>query len=254
MEELTDRHAIVTGGATGIGRAIAERLHAEGARVTVMARDETRLQAMCQAFPGMQYQVLDVTDEASVQQAFKAAELASGAVSVLVNNAGSARTAPFARTSAAQWQQMLDVNLTGVFHCIQAALPSLTQGDYGRLINIASTSGLKGYAYTAAYTAAKHGVIGLTRVLALELTNTHTTVNAICPGFTNTDIVSEAISNIVSKTGRTEAEALAELVKHNPQKRLIEPEEVAAQVVWLCSDAARSVNGQALVLAGGEIM
>lgn len=254
MQELTDRHAIVTGGATGIGRAIAERLHAEGARVTLMARDEARLQALCQQFPGMRYQVADVTDEASVQQAFRAAEQQAGPVAVLVNNAGAARTAPFARTSSAQWQQMLDVNLTGVFHCIQAALPSLTQGDYGRLITIASTSGLKGYAYTAAYTAAKHGVIGLTRVLALELAGTAVTANAICPGFTHTDIVSEAISNIVSKTGRSEAEALAELVRHNPQQRLIEPDEVAAQVIWLCSHGARSVNGQALVLAGGEIM
>jgi NAD(P)-dependent dehydrogenase (short-subunit alcohol dehydrogenase family) len=184
--------------------------------------------------------------------------LAFGPVDVLINNAGQALSQPFAKTDLHLWQQMLNVNLTGTYLCIQAALPDLlsagAQGKAARIVNIASTAGLKGYAYVSAYAAAKHGVIGLTRSLALELARKGVTVNAVCPGFTETDIVRESIANIVAKTGQTESQAREALVAHNPQKKMIEPDEVAQAVMWLCADAAASVNGQSIAVDGGETM
>jgi NAD(P)-dependent dehydrogenase (short-subunit alcohol dehydrogenase family) len=177
---------------------------------------------------------------------------------VLINNAGQALSQPFAKTDLKLWHQMLSVNLTGTYLCIQAALPDLlaagAQGKAARIVNIASTAGLKGYAYVSAYAAAKHGVIGLTRSLALELARKGITVNAVCPGFTETDIVRDSIANIVAKTGQTEAQAREALVAHNPQKKMIQADEVAQTVMWLCTEAASSVNGQSIAVDGGETM
>ena len=175
-------------------------------------------------------------------------------VTILVNNAGGVETAPVAKTSMALWQQMIAVNLTGAFLCTRAVLKEVSQAPSGRIIMIASTSGLKGYAYTGAYAAAKHGVIGLTRTLALELASTGATANAICPGFADTELVQRSLSAVTAKTGKSAEDVLAQFVRDNPQKRLIKPEEVAATALWLCDPLSGSVNGQAIAVAGGEVM
>ena len=251
--DLSGHHAVVTGGGTGIGAAIARALHGAGTKLTIMGRRLDPLQAVAQSLPGTQVIAIDVTDEDSVNDAMARAS-AFAAVSILVNNAGGAETAPLAKTSLALWQQMIAVNLTGTFLCTRALLSSISAAQHGRIINIASTSGLKGYAYTGAYAAAKHGVIGLTRTLALELAKTTATANAICPGFANTELVQRSLDVVVDKTGKSREEALSQFVRDNPQKRLIEPEEVAATVLWLCDPRSGSVNGQSIALAGGEVM
>lgn len=257
MDTLTGKHAVVTGASRGIGLAIARALLAQGARVTLMARDAAALEAAAAdlgggsgAGRGVAWQTLDVTDPASVAEAFARA----GPADILVNNAGQAASSPFMRTDAAMWQRMLDVNLTGAFHCIQAALPAMLDAGWGRIVNVASTAGLTGYRYVAAYCAAKHGLVGLTRALALELAAKGITVNAVCPGYTETDIVQEAVANIVRKTGRTDSQARADLAAANPQGRLVQPEEVAHAVAMLCMPAAAAMNGQAIAVAGGEVM
>jgi NAD(P)-dependent dehydrogenase (short-subunit alcohol dehydrogenase family) len=175
-------------------------------------------------------------------------------VDILVNNAGQAASAPFGRTDDALWQRMLDVNLTGAYHCIQAALPGMVDAGWGRIVNVASTAGLTGYRYVAAYCAAKHGLVGLTRALALEVAGRGVTVNAVCPGYTETDIVADAVANIVRTTGRSEEQARAGLAAANPQGRLVRPGEVAHAVAWLCMPGAAAMNGQAIAVAGGEVM
>lgn len=251
METLAGKHTVVTGASRGIGLAIARSLLARGARVTLMARDAAGLDAAARELGGgVAWQTVDVTDAASVAQAFALA----GTVDILVNNAGQAASSPFMRTDAATWQRMLDANLTGAYHCIQAALPSMLAAGWGRIVNVASTAGLTGYRYVAAYCAAKHGLVGLTRALALELAAKGVTVNAVCPGYTETDIVQDAIANIVRKTGRAEEEARAELASNNPQGRLVQPDEVAHAVAMLCMPAASAMNGQAIAVAGGEVM
>jgi NAD(P)-dependent dehydrogenase (short-subunit alcohol dehydrogenase family) len=251
MKTLTGKHAVVTGASRGIGLAIARALLAEGARVTLMARDPAALEtAAAELGAGAAWQQIDVSDASSVAAAFARA----GAADILINNAGQAASAPFMRTEAALWQRMLDVNLTGAYHCIQAALPAMLDAGWGRIVNVASTAGLTGYRYVAAYCAAKHGLVGLTRALALELAAKGVTVNAVCPGFTETDIVQEAVANIVRKTGRSEAQARAELSAANPQGRLVQPDEVAHAVAMLCMPAAAAMNGQAIAVAGGEVM
>ena len=196
---------------------------------------------------------MDVTDEASVEAAMAEAR-ARAPISILVNNAGGAETAPLSKTSTALWQQMIAVNLTGAFLCTRAVLGEVSAAQDGRIITIASTSGLKGYAYTGAYAAAKHGVIGMTRTLAFELAQTSATANAVCPGFADTELVQRSLDNVTRKTGMTREAALAEFIRDNPQKRLIRPEEVAAAVLWLCDPLSGSVNGQAIAIAGGEAM
>ncbi len=252
--QLQGKHAVVTGGGRGIGAAIADSLTAAGAKVTIMGRNMAVLQEKAECLPGCYAVVCDVTDEAMVKSAFEAAVEAHGAVDILVNNAGAAVSKPFLKTDQAHLQQMLDINLIGPYLCIQSVMEKMIDKGSGRIINIASTAALKGYRYVTAYGAAKHAVLGLTRSLALEVATKGVTVNAVCPGFTNTDIAREAIKNIMSKTGRTEEQAIAELAIYNPQKRLIEPKEVAASVLWLCGDNATSITGQAITVAGGEIM
>jgi NAD(P)-dependent dehydrogenase (short-subunit alcohol dehydrogenase family) len=185
---------------------------------------------------------------------FARAARRAGRVDILVNNAGQAASAPFGKTDAALWRRMLDVNLTGTFHCTQAALPAMLEAGWGRVVNVASTAGLVGYRYVAAYVAAKHGVVGLTRALALEVAARGVTVNAVCPGYTETDMVREAIANIVAKTGRDEQQARAGLAAGNPQQRLVQPEEVANAVAWLCLPESAAMTGQAIAVAGGEVM
>ena len=249
------RHALVTGGGSGIGAAIALALVEAGLQVTITGRRLDVLQSLVARHPEqMQAVVADVADAQAVARAFAQAKLQFGPIQVLVNNAGQAQSAPFGKTDAALWQQMLSVNLTGTFHCTQAALPDMVAAQWGRVVNVASTAGLAGYAYVAAYCAAKHGVVGLTRALAVEYAKKGITVNAVCPGYTETDILRASIANVMAKTGRSEDEARASFSAGNPQGRLVQPDEVADAVRWLCGDAAASVTGQSIAVSGGEVM
>ncbi|OLP53119.1 3-hydroxyacyl-CoA dehydrogenase [Rhizobium rhizosphaerae] len=254
---LDGRHALVTGAGSGIGAAIARTLASAGARVTLAGRQREPLDALAEEIGEASFVAdgFDVTDAAAIARGLDAARAAFGPVSILVNNAGQAPSAPFEKTSAEMWNHVIGVDLTGVFQVTQAALPALkAHGEGARIINIASTAGLTGYAYVSAYCAAKHGVIGLTRALALELAKKGVTVNAVCPGFTDTPIIRRSIATIVEKTGRSAEEALAEFTRSNPQGRLVQPQEVADTVLWLASPGAGSVTGQAIAVAGGEIM
>lgn len=241
-------HVVITGGGTGVGAEVAQQFARAGYAVTIMGRTEATLQAQ-----GLSYQVCDVTDVASVAAAFDAARAQLGPITVVVANAGAATSVPFAKMTAADLTSMIDVNLGGVFNVWQAAFPDMKAAGTGRMIAIASTAGLKGYAYVSGYCAAKHGVVGLTRALAQELAATGITVNAICPGFIETPMLERSIANIVDKTGLTAEDAARSLTKGNPQRRFIQTDEIAGTALWLCSDAARSVNGQALSISGGEI-
>ncbi len=257
------RHALVTGAGSGIGAAVALALARAGHRLTLCGRSHEKLQAQAEALraqvpdAALLIAPMDVADAASVQAALAQAQSRFGPVHTLINNAGQAQSAPFARTDAALWQQMLDVNLSGTFHVTQAVLPGMldaaTQGEPGRIINIASTAGLQGYAYVSAYVAAKHGVVGLTKALALELARKNITVNALCPGYTETEIVQDAVRNIGAKTAQSEAQARQALAASNPQQRLVQPEEVAHSVLWLCGTGSGAINGQAIAIDGGEL-
>lgn len=245
-------HALVTGGARGIGREIASTLTRSGAIVTVLGRDRTALESVVAAGAARFAVVADVTDQAEVNAAVTEAT-AQQEIDILVANAGAAESALFAKSDAALFARMIDVNFMGAVHAIQAILPSMQNRLYGRLVVVASTAGLKGYAYASAYCAAKHAVIGLVRSLALELATTGVTVNAVCPGFTDTDLVAASIDNIMKRTGRSQTQAVAELTKHNPQGRLVTPAEVADAVLWLCGEGTSAVTGQAIAIAGGEV-
>lgn len=249
------RHALVTGGGQGIGAAVARAMVANGMRVTILGRRLHVVQAMAKTDPEHLFAVTaDVSDPGQVAAALTLAESRFGAVEILVNNAGQAQSAPFLKMDLTLWQQMLSVNLTGTMICSQAVLPAMLQSGWGRIVNVASTAGQIGYAYVSAYSAAKHGVLGLTKSLALEVATKGITVNAVCPGFTETDLVRESIDRVVAKTGRTLEQAMAEFVKTNPQGRLVQPEQVADAVLWLCSDGASAVTGQSISVSGGEVM
>jgi NAD(P)-dependent dehydrogenase (short-subunit alcohol dehydrogenase family) len=251
---LSNKHAVITGGGTGIGAAIAEALAADGARVTLMGRRLEPLKTTAASFKNAGIVSCDVTDTAKVAVAFAQAQDEFGRIDILVNNAGAADTAPFHKMDSRLWRRMMAVNLDGVFNCTRAVYEQMCKCGWGRIVNVASTAAVKGYAYVSAYCAAKHGVLGLTRALALEAANSGVTVNAVCPGYTDTEIVQNAVRNIVEKTGRSADEALSDLTGENPQGRLIQPFEVADTVAWLCRPQSAAITGQAIFIAGGEVM
>lgn len=255
MASMQQRHALVTGGGSGIGAAVVLALVDAGVNVTVLGRRAEALEAVVKHNPAqLQAVTADIADADQVAAAFARARERFGNVSILVNNAGQAESAPFLKTDAKQWQHMLEVNLTGTWLCTQAALPDMLAAKWGRVVNVASTAGLVGYAYVSAYCASKHGVIGLTRALALEVARKGVTVNAVCPGYTETDILRQSIANVVAKTGRSEKDARAEFAQGNPQGRIVQPAEVADTVRWLCGEGAASVHGQSIAVCGGEVM
>ncbi len=255
---LTGRHVVITGGGSGIGLAIAEALARRGADITIMGRNrpllDKRVGELAHFGTRVAAETVDVTDPTTIETAFSQANERLGKPSILINNAGIVRSAPFAKTNLAMWQEVMATDLTGAFLCIGQVLKGMVDGGFGRIVNIASTAGLTGIPYATAYCAAKHGMIGLTRALAREVAKTAVTVNAVCPGYTDTAVVKGALDNISSKTGRNRDDALAQLVSHNPQGRLIQPSEVAETVAWLCMPTSASITGQSILVAGGELM
>lgn len=250
---LDGRHALVTGGSRGIGAAIAEALAQAGARVTVLGRDRVALVDVAGRIGGRMV-AADVTDPAALNGAIDEAEVGFGPVDILVNNAGAAETGKFQTADDALWERMIALNLTSVVRATRRVLPGMLERDWGRIVNVASTAGLKGYAYASAYSAAKHAVIGMTRSLALETARTGVTVNAVCPGYTDTDLVRGSADRLAERTGKASDDLIAEMVAGNPQRRLIDPSEVARAVLWLADPASGSMTGQAIAVAGGEIM
>jgi NAD(P)-dependent dehydrogenase (short-subunit alcohol dehydrogenase family) len=249
---ISGKHALVTGGGSGVGRAIALVLAEAGIEVTICGRRDAELAKVADENDRIHAISADVTDEAAMTALYTQAEAARGPFDIVVANAGMAGSTPAHRTSLADWQRTLDVNLTGAFLTVKPALAGMAARKAGRIVFVASTAGLKGYAYVAPYVAAKHGVVGLMRALAAETAKSGVTVNAVCPGFVETDMLEASIQRIVEKTGRSVGEARASLASTNPQGRFIQPQEVAAAVLWLCGDAAASITGQTLSISGGE--
>jgi NAD(P)-dependent dehydrogenase (short-subunit alcohol dehydrogenase family) len=252
MRMIAGNHALVTGGGTGVGKAIALALADAGVDVTICGRRQAALDAVAKANSCIRAVTADVTDEGSMAELYETASSERGPFDIVIANAGMAGSAPAAKTTLANWQRTIDVNLTGAFLTVKPALAGMTERGAGRLVFIASVAGLKGYGYVAPYVAAKHGVVGLMRALAVELAKTGITVNAVCPSFVETDMLEESIQRIMQKTGRSEAQARASLMAANPQDRFVQPEEVATTVLWLCSEGAGSITGQAISVSGGE--
>jgi NAD(P)-dependent dehydrogenase (short-subunit alcohol dehydrogenase family) len=250
---LAGRHALVSGASRGIGAAVARELDALGARLTLLGRDRAALERTAAGLRDPCVVIADVADSAALATAVAGARAAAGPLAILVNNAGIAPSAPFLRTDAATWSETMRVNLEGTVALCREALPDMLALGWGRVVNIASTAGLHGYAYVSAYCASKHAVVGLTRALAMEFARKAITVNAICPGYVATELLERSIANIVDKTGCTPEAAAAQLRATNPQDRFVDPAEIAATVRWLCLPGAEAVTGQAIALAGGEI-
>ena len=252
---LAGRSAVVTGASRGIGAAIAEALAQQGTELALLGRNLAPLETLASRLPVRAVAIVaDVSDPDSIRTAFARVREQFPRIDILVNNAGQAQSAPFARTDFALWQSMLAVNLNGAFLCTREVWPAMVKQDYGRIVNIASLAGLTGLAYVSAYCASKHGLVGLTRALAREAAATAVTVNAVCPGYTETDMVKNAVANIVAKTGKTAEQARAAMAATNPQGRLIQPAEVANAVLWLCLPGSESITGQAIAIGGSEIM
>ncbi len=249
---LSGKHAFITGGGTGIGLAAARILAEQGVRLTLAARNFARVEEAASTLDAHPVS-LDVSNETSVEAAIDAARSRFGGIDILINNAGITPSAPLHKTTLAMWNEVLAINLTGAFLCTRAALPDMIERKWGRVVNVASIAGLMGDMYISAYCASKHGMIGMTRALAKEVARHGITANAICPGYVETDIVTRAAENIASKTKLNEEEARASLYAGNPQGRLIQPEEVASMIGWLCSDGAAATNGAALPISGGQI-
>ena len=253
MTELTGKHAVITGGGTGVGAAIALALAGVGATVTVSGRRQSALDEVARQSDNITTAICDVTDPENVATLFAGAIAAHGAVDIVVANAGAAESCPFAKESLERWQATLDVNLTGVFLTMQSGLAAMEGKGWGRIVTISSVAGLKGYGYIAAYCAAKHGVIGLTKSVAMEVAKTGVTVNAICPGYTDTPMLDRTLDNIMKKTGMSREDAAGVLLQQNPTGQFVTPEEVAEMTLWLCGPNSASITGQALSVSGGEV-
>jgi len=251
---LTGHHAVVTGAGSGIGRATAERLAEAGCQVTLVGRHIGRLNETADRVGDLAFAApADVTDPDMLAAAIEAGRDRFGPVDILINNAGAASSAPFLKTGVDDLRAMLALNLEAPAEAARLVLPGMLTRRWGRIVNVASTAGLKGYPYVSAYVAAKHGLVGLTRALALEVASKGVTVNAVCPGFTETELVAKSVASIIARTGRTEEEARTALAASNPQGRLITPDEVAQTIVWLCGEGASGINGAAVPVAGGEL-
>jgi NAD(P)-dependent dehydrogenase (short-subunit alcohol dehydrogenase family) len=249
---LAGQHALVTGGGSGIGAAVAIALAQAGATVTICGRRREPLEATAARQSGIHPEPADVTDREAMCELYKRAEAARGPFGIVVANAGGAASAPAEKVTPEIWHETLAVNLTGAFYSVQPALAGMRDRDFGRIVFVASTAGLRPAAYVAPYVAAKHGVIGLMRALALETVKHGITVNAVCPTYTETPMLDRAVERIAATTKRDAAEARAALAAKNPQGRFITPEEVAGAVLWLCAEASAGITGQAIAISGGE--
>jgi 3-hydroxybutyrate dehydrogenase len=252
MTDLTGKHALVTGGGSGIGAAIALALAQAGASVTICGRRLPELEVAAERHSKIHAETADVTDEASIERLYHDAQTARGNFDIVVANAGMVESAPAEKVSHELWSKILNVNLTGAFLSVKPALAGMREKKWGRIIFIASTAGLKGYPYVAPYVAAKHGVVGLARALAIETARAGITVNAVCPGFTETPLLERAVDRIAATSKLAEADARKILESNNPQGRFIQPQEVADTVLWLCSDGSAAITGQAISVSGGE--
>jgi NAD(P)-dependent dehydrogenase (short-subunit alcohol dehydrogenase family) len=255
---LADKHALVTGASRGIGAAVVRRLAAMGARVTLVSRSRAPLAALAEelrAEHGRVFHVAtaDVTDASGVETAFAGARDVLGPIDVLVNDVGAVESAPFLDVPAERWAALMDINLTSAVQCTRLALPDMLASGWGRVVNVASVAGVTGVPYVSAYVTAKHGLVGFTRALAIEFAKKGVTVNAVCPGYVDTDLVSGSVASLQERTGRTEEELRAALIRHNPTGRMMTPDEVASGVAWLAHPDQAMVNGHSLVMSGAEV-